>query len=144
MKLHELVKVNQRSKKRLGRGVGSGKGKTGGRGTKGQKARGKIPATFTGSLPFYKKLPLKRGKGNLKLSTKPKLVNLLKLNVLKTKTVVDIAKLQEAKIISERETKRGVKVLGDGEISNALTVKLSTSKSARKKIEKSGGKIEHV
>lgn len=144
MRLHKLVKVNQRAKKRLGRGLGSGKGKTAGRGTKGQKARGKIPATFTGSLSFYKKLPLKRGKGNLKLSTKPKLVNLLKLNVFKTKTVVDISKLLDAKIISDKEAKRGVKVLGNGEISRALTIKLPTSKAAQKKIEKSGGKVEHV
>lgn len=144
MRLHKLVKINQRAKKRLGRGLGSGKGKTAGRGTKGQKARGKIPATFTGSLSFYKKLPLKRGKGNLKLSTKPKLVNLLKLNVFKTKTVVDISKLLDAKIISDKEAKRGVKVLGNGEISRALIIKLPTSKAAQKKIEKSGGKVEHV
>ncbi|MDP3948124.1 MAG: 50S ribosomal protein L15 [bacterium] len=144
MKLHELLKVKTRSKKRLGRGLGSGKGKTGGRGTKGQKARGKIPITFTGSLSLYKKLPLKRGKGNPKSSRGYTILNLSKLDVFKAKEVVDLAKLQEAKIISEKEVKRGVKVLSKGEISKALTVKLLTSEAARKKIEKSGGKVVDV
>lgn len=120
-------------KKRLGRGLGSGKGKTAGRGTKGQKARGKIPATFTGSLAFYKKLPLKRGKGNPNFSTKPKIINLSQLNVFKDKEVVDINKLLEAKIISETEAKRGVKVLGNGELTKKLTIKLPMSVSVRKK-----------
>lgn len=144
MKLHELTKITTRPNKRLGRGIGSGKGKTAGRGTKGQKARGKIPATFIGSLSLYKKLPLKRGKGNPKVSSKPRIINLSKLNVFKAKEVVDIAKLIEAKIISEREAKRGVKILGKGEINKALTVKLPVSNSARKIIEKFGGKVEHV
>lgn len=144
MKLHELIKIQTRSKKRLGRGIGSGKGKTGGRGTKGQKARGKIPATFTGSLALYKKLPLKRGKGNPTLSIKPVILGLNKLNVFKAKEVVDIEKLLQAKIISAKETKRGVKVLDGGEIDKMLTVKLSVSDSARKKIEKAGGKVINV
>lgn len=144
MKLHELVKLNQRSKKRLGRGLGSGKGKTAGRGTKGQKARGKIPATFIGGLPFYKKLPLKRGKGNSKLSLKIKAVNLSVLDIFPDKTTIDIEKLLEAKIISKKEARRGVKILGQGELTKILTVKLPVSPSARKKIEKLNGKVENV
>lgn len=144
MKLHELLKVKTRSKKRLGRGLGSGKGKTGGRGTKGQKARGTIPVTFTGGLSLYKKLPLRRGKGNPKASAKMKIINLDKLNVFKSKEVVDMEKLISAKIISEKEAKQGVKILGNGEINQILTVKLPVSDSARKKIEKSGGKVENV
>ncbi|MBI2196295.1 50S ribosomal protein L15 [Candidatus Daviesbacteria bacterium] len=144
MKLHELLKVKTRSKKRLGRGLGSGKGKTGGRGTKGQKARGTIPVTFTGNLPLYKKLPLRRGKGNPKGSTKLKLINISKLKAFKAKEVVDIGKLQETKIISKREAKRGVKILGKGEINQVLTIKLPMSDSARKKIEKAGGKAIDV
>lgn len=132
MKLH---------KKRLGRGIGSGKGKTGGRGTKGQKARGKIPATFTGSLSLYKKLPLKRGKGNPKMSRKPKIINLSKLNVFKVKEVVDIEKLLEAKIISQKQAKQGVKILGNGKIDKALIIRIPVSDSARKMIEKAGGKV---
>lgn len=144
MKLHELSKVNKRRKKRIGRGIGSGKGKTSGRGTKGQKARGKIPATFTGSLSFYKKLPLKRGKGNPKAAIKPKIINISKLNIFKAKTIVDIEVLLEAKIISEKEIKKGIKILGNTKVDNALTVKLPVSDSARKEIEKSGGKVVDV
>ncbi len=144
MKLNELLKVKTKSKKRLGRGLGSGKGKTGGRGTKGQKARGKIPATFTGSLSFYKKLPLRRGKGNPKISAKPSLISLNQLSVFRAKEVVDINKLLEAKIITEKQAKKGVKVLGDGELKNAIIVKLPVSGAAAKMIEKSGGKVEHV
>lgn len=72
MKLHELMKIKTKNRKRLGRGLGSGKGKTVGRGTKGQKARGKMPAGFVGNLPLYKKLPLRRGKGNPNPSKKEK------------------------------------------------------------------------
>lgn len=136
--------MKTRSKKRLGRGIGSGKGKTAGRGTKGQKARGKIPATFTGSLSLYKKLPLRRGKGNPRISTKPVIINLSQLSVFKTQEVVDINKLLEAKIITQKQAKRGVKVLGNGEVKNAITVKLPVSDSAAKIIEKAGGKIEYV
>jgi len=131
-------------KKRLGRGIGSGKGKTAGRGTKGQKARGKIPATFTGSLAFFKKLPLKRGKGNTKVSVKPKVINLDKLNIFKAKTLVDITKLMDEKIVSLKDAKRGIKILGTGEIKNVLTVKIPVSQAARKKIEEAGGKVENV
>ncbi|MCL4366256.1 50S ribosomal protein L15 [Patescibacteria group bacterium] len=144
MKLHELLKVKTKSKRRLGRGIGSGKGKTAGRGTKGQKARGKIPVTFTGSLSLYKKLPLKRGKGNLKAAKGAKLVNLSKLSVFKVGTVIDTAKLVEAKIISEKDVRHGVKILGNGEINSALTIMLPISDAARKKVEKAGGKVGNV
>ncbi len=141
MKLHQLLKVNKRSKKRIGRGLGSGKGKTGGRGTKGQKARGKIPATFIGGLPIYKKLPLKKGKGNPKLNRSKLPVKLSQLNIFKDKTIVDIEKLIEANLISKKDAKKGVKILGSGEITSALTIKLAVSDAARKKIEEKGGKI---
>ncbi|MBI2085795.1 50S ribosomal protein L15 [Candidatus Daviesbacteria bacterium] len=130
--------------KRLGRGIGSGKGKTAGRGTKGQKARGKIPATFTGGLSLYKKLPLRRGKGNPNLSIKPKLISLSQLNIFKDEEVVDINKLLEAKIISGTEAKKGVKLLDNGELTKKLTIKIPMSATAQKKIEKLGGKIENV
>lgn len=144
MKLHELVKVKTKAKKRLGRGIGSGKGKTAGRGSKGQKARGKIPVGFTGSLPLYKKLPLRRGKGNPKISSKPKEINLFHLNIFKSKSVVNIEELLKSKIITEKEAKAGVKILGNGEISKALIVKVPVSLMARQKIEKLGGKVEYV
>ncbi len=142
MRLHKLNKIVTADKKRLGRGIGSGKGKTAGRGTKGQKARGNVPITFVGSLPLYKKLPLKKGKGNPKVSTKVKIIRLERLNVFKEKTVVDIEKLIEAKVISKRESTAGVKILGDGEINISLVVKLAVSESAQKKIEAKGGRVE--
>lgn len=143
MKLHELIKINAKSKKRLGRGLGSGKGKTGGRGTKGQKARGKMPLSFTGDLALFKKLPLKRGKGNLRSATKRSLLDIAKLDIFKDKTIVDLEKLIEAKIISEKRSRRGVKILNTGELSRILTVKLPVSASVRKIIESLGGKVEH-
>lgn len=149
MKLNELLKVKTRAKKRLGRGVGSGKGKTGGRGTKGQKARGKIPLSFTGSLPLYKKLPLKRGKGNSKSIPKKILLDITKLDIFKDKTIVDLEKLIEMKIITATQVKMGVKIinglssLDKGKLSRSLTVKLPVSASARKKIESLDGKVEY-
>ena len=102
MKLQELPKTKYRKSKRLGRGLGSGKGKTGGRGAKGQKARGKVPAGFIGgTLPIYRKLPLVRGKGNPKLGVKPKVITLSVLNIFKPKTVVDMEALLKEKLVSE-------------------------------------------
>lgn len=144
MKLHELTKVKTAIKKRLGRGLGSGKGKTGGRGTKGQKARGKIPQTFTGSLSLYKRLPLRRGKGNPQVSSKAKIINVSQLDVFKPGIVVDINQLLDAKIISKKDSKKAIKVLGNGDITKVLTVKLPVSGSARQKIEKLGGKVVDV
>lgn len=144
MRLHELVKIQKRPKKRVGRGLGSGKGKTAGRGTKGQKARGKIPVGFSGDLAFYKKLPRRKGMGNSTVSVKPRLITLSALSVFKNKTVVDISELLRAKIISEKDSKRGVKILGTGELTQALIVKLPVSKSARQKIESRGGKLTDV
>lgn len=144
MKLHKLIKINLKSRKRIGRGVGSGRGKTAGRGTKGQKARGKIPATFTGSMPFYKKLPLRRGFGNPKFGLKPKVVLLSQLNVFPARTIVDIEQLIKAKIITEKEMATGVKILGNGQLEKALTVKVPVSKSVRATIEDKGGKVENV
>ena len=144
MKLHELLKVKIKSKKRLGRGIGSGRGKTSGRGSKGQKARGKIPAGFSGDLALFKKLPKKLGQGNPKISEKPIILNLSSLDVFKAKTVVDLEQLLKMKILSDKDAKRGVKILGDGEIKTALVVKLPTSASARKKIEDVGGKVINV
>lgn len=144
MKLDRIAKLKRKENKRVGRGIASGKGKTSGRGTKGQKARGTIPATFTGSLAFYKKLPLRRGKGNNAGRIKKVLITLEDLNIFKANTVVDAAKLLEGKIITAKDSKKGIKVLAVGEVKNILTVKLPASKAARQKIEKAGGKVENV
>lgn len=144
MRLHQLIKTKDKSKKRFGRGIGSGKGKTAGRGSKGQKARGKIPLTFTGSLSLYKKLPLRRGLGNPKLTSKPKLINLSQLNIFKPKTVIDLEQLIKAKIINQKEAREGVKILGNGEVNHPLVIKLPLSSCSRQKIENKGGKVEHA
>ena len=142
MKLNNLMKVKTNSKKRVGRGIGSGRGKTAGRGTKGQKARGKIPAGFSGDVSFYKKLPLRKGFGNPKISLKPKIFTLSDLQNFKAKSIVDMEALLKAKLITEKEAKMGVKILSTGEIGHALIVKLPVSKKARLEIEKKGGRID--
>lgn len=129
--------------KRLGRGIGSGKGKTGGRGTKGQKARGKLAVGFTGAgLPTFKKLPLRRGLGNRSLSLKPKLLNLSQLNVLKKNSVVDLEQLARFGLIGKKDIKIGVKILADAPLTVPLVVKLPVSKIAKREIENIGGKVE--
>lgn len=143
MKMHQLTKTNTRSGKRIGRGLGSGKGKTGGRGTKGQKARGTVPLSFVGSLPLYKKLPLRRGLGNPQLSPKVKVISLSALNVFPSKAIVDLEQLIKMKIISLKNSKVGVKILG-GKLEKVLVVKLPVSKSVKKSIEEKGGKVENA
>ncbi len=144
MKLSELPKTIERSKKRLGRGTGSGKGKTGGRGSKGQKARGKIPAAFIGgSLPLYKKLPFVRGWGNKKADPTPVVISLEDLNKFKTNSTVSIETLVEAGLVSGRgKLKRGVKVLNKGELNvKGLVVEIPVSAKVKEKIETAGGKV---
>lgn len=144
MRLDQLLKINTKSKKRVGRGIGSGKGKTAGRGTKGQKARGKIPIGFAGDLALYRKLPLKKGQGNPQVSSKPKIISRSDLTVFKAKSVVDTLELLKAKIITAKEARRGVKVLGTSEVARLLIVKLPVSQNAKAKIEAKGGKVESV
>lgn len=145
MKLHTLIPTTTKKKRRLGQGHGSGRAKTAGRGTKGQKARGKMPSYFEGgALPLIKRLPFRRGKGKNKVfKKKPIIINVKVLNLLKKGSIVDIATLVENKIVDEKDAKEyGVKILGDGDLLIPLTVKLPVSKQALKKIEKIGGKVE--
>lgn len=143
MNLSNLSPIKTKSKRRLGLGHGSGRSKTSGRGTKGQKARRTIPMTrySGGSLAFVKRLPFMRGKGkNYSLNMIPVVVNVNALNDLPKNTVVDAKLLAEKGFATASELKtRGVKVLGHGELSVALSVKLPVSKSAKEKIEKAGG-----
>ena len=145
MKLSSLTKITKTKQKRLGQGHGSGRGKTAGRGTKGQKAKGKIPLSFEGgALTLIKRLPFMRGKGKNKPFKKgPIIVNVKVLNLLKKGSIVDIKSLIENKIVdSEYAKKNGVKILGDGDLSVSLIVKLPVSKGAAKKILKVGGRVE--
>ena len=145
MKLNNLTKITAKSKRRLGQGHGSGRVKTSGRGTKGQNARSDRPLSFEGgALPLIKRLPFRRGKGKNKVfKKKPIIVNIKILNLLKPGSVVDLKALISHHIVDEKEAKiYGVKILGDGELKNPLTIKLPVSKNAIKKIEKAGGKVE--
>ncbi len=144
MKLENLSKTTVRSKKRLGQGHGSGRGKTAGRGTKGQKARGKIPLRFEGgALALIKRMPFRRGKGKNKIfKQKPIVLNVKILNLYKKDEKVNLKTLVAYKIIDEKEGKTyGIKILGDGDLNVPLTVELPVSKGALRKIEKAGGKV---
>lgn len=141
---HTLSKQTTKSLRRLGRGHGTGRGKTSGRGQKGQNARSRRALSFEGgALPLIKRLPFRRGKGrNISLQAKPIIVNLKVLNLLPKSSIVDIETLVKHNIVEATEAKKfGVKILGEGELTNSLTVKLPSSKSAKAKIEKAGGSV---
>ncbi len=141
--LTNLTKIVKRSAKRLGRGHGSGKVKTSGRGTKGQKAREDVGLKFAGSslqASWLKRLPLMRGKGkNKSLRMEVTGINITALKDLKEKSEVTLETLKKAGIVEKRVNK--VKILGNGELKVALNVKLPCSKSAVTKIEKAGGTV---
>lgn len=130
-----------RPKRRIGRGIGSGLGKTGGKGQKGQKARGTMKRLGFqgGQMPLQRRLP-KVGFNNI-FGTEYAPVNVGDLEIFEAGTVVDEAKLREQRLV--RGASDGVKVLGDGEIDRALTLKVhAISAGAREKIEKAGGTVE--
>jgi large subunit ribosomal protein L15 len=147
MFLHEL-KPNpgaKRRRKRVGRGIGSGHGKTAGRGTKGQKARDQVPLTFEGGqTPLHRRLPRLKG---------------FKNPTRKEYTIINVALLEERfeageavtpEVLLERRIvkkleKDGLKVLGEGELTKALTVRAHKfSKSAEQKITAAGGSVEAI
>ncbi len=131
-------------KVRVGRGIGSGIGKTSGRGQKGQNARsgGGVKAGFEGgNIPLIRKIPI-RGFNNYNFRKRYSTINVGDLEVLEPNTVVDIEFLYENRFIGKIE-EYGLKVLGDGELTKPLTIKANkVTKTAREKIEKAGGKIE--
>lgn len=147
MTLANLQKIVAKGKKRVGRGAGSGRGKTAGRGTKGQNARGELSITHPhyegGQRPLFKRLPYRRGKGNPNLTGRPLEINLKALEVFPKNSVVDFAALIKHHLVdAEQAVKFGVKILGDGEPQVPLMIKLPISKRAAAKIEKVGGKVE--
>lgn len=148
MSLNSLVKTTKRTQKRVGRGPGSGKGgHTVGRGKYGQKTRENIPLLFQGSKfrkTLIKRLPLLRGKGKFKSHRAGCLiVNLKYLNLFAKDETVDMESLAKKGIINLQEGKLlGVKILGEGELTVPLIIKLPISHGARKKVEKAGGKVE--
>jgi ribosomal protein L15 len=147
MKLHELEKNigATHAKKRVGRGPGSGIGKTSGKGQKGQKARsgGSINPVFEGGqLPLFRRLP-KRGFKNYNFRTRYAVINLDSLNRFEEGTVVTPALLKETGIIKNQLD--GVKVLGNGTLEKKLTIQANKfSASALEKIKESGSKAEVI
>ncbi|MDI3533681.1 MAG: large subunit ribosomal protein [Thermosediminibacterales bacterium] len=146
MKLHELkpAEGSRKERKRKGRGIGSGLGKTSGRGHKGQKARsggGVRPGFEGGQMPLQRRVP-KRGFTNI-FKKEYALVNVEKLNIFEDGSEVTPEALVEKKII--KKIKDGVKILGNGELNVRLNVKAhGFTKTAAEKIEAAGGKAEVI
>ena len=147
MKLHELKKVkgSTHSKKRVGRGPGSGLGKTSGRGHKGQLARsggGKGPMFEGGQLPLYKRLP-QRGFSNARFKVVYAVINVEDLNNFEDGATVTPEILKDMGLVKNQLN--GVKVLGNGVLEKKLNIKAHKfSKEAIEKIEKIGGKAEVI
>ncbi len=146
MKLHELKSQpgGKGPRKRVGRGIGSGSGKTSGRGQKGQKSRsggGTRPGFEGGQMPLYMRLP-KRGFKNI-FRKEYVVVNVEELNKFADETVITPELLQESGII--KKVLPGVKILGRGELEKKLEVRANRfSKSAVEKITRAGGKVEVI
>ncbi|KAA6443949.1 50S ribosomal protein L15 [Bacillus swezeyi] len=146
MKLHELKSAegSRKTRNRVGRGIGSGNGKTAGKGHKGQNARsggGVRPGFEGGQMPLFQRLP-KRGFTNINRKDFA-VVNLDKLNSFAEGTEVTPELLLETGVISK--LKSGVKILGDGKLEKKLTVKANKfSASAKQAIEAAGGTAEVI
>jgi large subunit ribosomal protein L15 len=147
MQLHDL-KPNpgaKKNRKRVGRGTGSGSGKTAGRGMKGQNSRaggGVRPYHMGGNLPLYRKLPFLRGEGFTPVNRVRYVeINLEKLTAFKANSEVTPQSLLDAHII--RDLDKPVKVLGRGDVKVPLKVQVhKVTEGARQKIEKAGGSVE--
>mgnify|MGYP000929354935 FL=1 len=146
MKLHELSPApgSVREIKRIGRGHGSGQGKTAGKGHKGQKARagrGVRLGFEGGQMPLQRRVP-KRGFVNI-FETRYAIVNVAALNSFRKGSVVDAKALQKAGLV--KKIYDGIKILGNGNLEKNLTVKVTAfSESAKSKIEVAGGKAEVI
>lgn len=155
MRLHELKpeKGSRKSRKRIGRGVGSGHGATATRGANGHNSRsggGVRPGFEGGQMPLHRRLP-KRGFTNI-FKKDIAVINIRDLNRFESGAIVDAASLVEKGLIKGRAKDGktiirydGIKLLGNGEIEQSLTIRLNLiSASARKKIEAAGGTIEQI
>lgn len=148
MQLHDIDQGIHKNKKRkrIGRGTGSGHGKTAGKGHKGHSSRQGFkygPLFEGGQIPLARRIP-KRGFSNGRFKKDYAIVNLESLDVFDAGTVVDEALLRARGIVKGRHDD-GVKILGDGEVSKALTVRVAKfSESAAKKLADAGGKAEVV
>ena len=148
MELNSLTK-NNKKKIRVGRGIGSGRGKTSSRGHKGQKSRSgvAIKSFEGGQMPLYRRLP-KRGfkslnKKNTAILNLSKIQNIIDKSQNNIKTILDLKILKEKKIINKNFSK--LKILGTGEIKKNIEISAHfVSKQALSKIEKAGGKISII
>ena len=147
MQLNTLYSKSQKNKKRVGRGIASGKGKTCGRGHKGQKSRSgvAIKSFEGGQMPLYRRLP-KRGFKSMHSKKNIAVINLSKLQeiIIKEKNIlsskINLVNLQKSKLINKKYNK--LKLLSVGELKDKLDIEVnSISKSAKEKIEKLGGKV---
>lgn len=147
MQLHELSPNPgaKKAKKRVGRGIGSGLGKTSGKGHKGQNARagGGVRMGFEGGqMPLSRRLP-KKGFSNYPFRVTYEVLNVEALDAFEAGTVVTPELLEETRLC--KNATKGVKILGSGEITKALTVKAhQISESAKAKIEAAGGTVEVI
>tara|TARA_E500000178_G_scaffold227716_1_gene224521 strand:- start:181 stop:633 length:453 start_codon:yes stop_codon:yes gene_type:complete len=145
MRLNNLIKIGKK-KIRVGRGIGSGKGKTSARGHKGQKSRSgvAIKSFEGGQMPLYRRLP-KRGfksilKKNIAILNLSKIQNILEKKDNNLKNTIDLKILKDKKIINKKFVK--LKILGSGEIKNNIEITADfASKQALEKITKAGGKL---
>ena len=145
-KLNNREKINK-SKIRVGRGIGSGKGKTSGRGVKGQKSRSgvAIKSFEGGQMPLYRRLP-KRGfnpvsSGQVAILNLEKIQSFIDKKTIKTAEILNSDLLKKLKIINKNSTK--LKILGTGEIKDKINIEANlASKSAVEKLEKIGGTIQ--
>ena len=148
MQLNSLIK-NNKKKIRVGRGIGSGKGKTSSRGNKGQKSRSgvAIKSFEGGQMPLYRRLP-KRGfkslsKNNIAILNLSKIQNMIDKSKNEIKNTLDLKILKEKKLINKNFLK--LKILGTGELKKNIEISAHfVSKQALAKIEKAGGKISIV
>ena len=147
MKLNQLSSKAIKSKKRLGRGIGSSKGKTCGRGHKGQKSRSgvAIKSFEGGQMPLYRRLP-KRGFKSIVNKKNIAIINLSRIQEIITKqkdilnNKINLANLQKSKLLNKKHRK--LKLLGTGDLKQKFDIEVnSISKSAKEKVEKLGGKV---
>ena len=151
MELNKLTTKSIKSKKRLGRGIGSTKGKTSGRGHKGQKSRSgvAIKSFEGGQMPLYRRLPKRGFKSILNKKKEIAIINLSRIDEIVSKNkvtlgnIINLSSLQKSKLINKKYNK--LKILGSGDLKKKFDIEVnSISKSAKEKIEKLGGKVKLI
>jgi len=147
--LNTTGKVLHKRRMRVGRGIGSGKGKTSGRGVKGQKSRSgvAIKAFEGGQMPLYRRLPkrgfnaIKRYQANIAIMNLEKIQSFIDVKIIKSNDLINMTLLKKLKLINKNSDK--LKILGGGLIKDKINIEVDMiSKSAMEKLEKSGGTVQ--